>query len=108
MKNMFVVKREKPKKEVLDDFESLLRFWAINEQDLPKVKKNMRATILAVLFMIVLATFGLIQADGLYLYTLLCALVICGLLRIIIIFWQLWVLKRRQYVSFKDWLTLNF
>ena len=107
-KSVFVTKKAKPKKEDLENFDSLLRFWAINEQDLPKVKKNMRVSIYAVFFMIVVVSLGLIQASSLYFYCLLCALILCGLMRIIVTFWQLWVLNRGQYVSFKDWITLNF
>lgn len=107
-KNMFVTSSQKAKKEDLKDFESLLRFWGINEGDLPKVKKNMRISIFAVIFMITVATFGLLQATGLYFYLLLSALIIGGLMRIVLTFWQLWVLGRGQYVSFKDWFTLNF
>ncbi len=108
LKNMFVVKKQKARPEDLEDFESLLQFWGIKEGNLPKVKKNMRVSIYAVLFMMVVASLGLIQATGLYFYCLLSALILCGLMRIVMVFWQLWVLNRRQYVSFKDWITLNF
>lgn len=107
-KYMFVTKRQKAEKEVLEDFAGLLRFWGIDEGDIPKVKKNMRVSIYAVIFMITVAIFGLLQATGLYFYCLLSTLIIGGLIRIVMTFWQMWVLNRGQYVSFKDWFTLNF
>jgi len=108
LKYMFVTKRQNLKKEDLKDFESLLLYWGISEGDLPKVKKNMRASIYAVFLMMMVATLGLLKATDLYFYCLLSALIFGGLLRIVMTFWQLWVLRKGRYVSFKDWFTLNF
>jgi hypothetical protein len=109
LKYMFSTRQTKPNEVDLKDFPSLLQFWGINEEDLPRVKKNMRVSIIAVFMMIIVATFGITQAtDNLWLYCLLSALIIGGLVRIILTFWQLWVLSRGQYVAFKDWFTLNF
>lgn len=107
-KNMFFVKRQNPEVNDLESFDNLLQFWGIKEEDLHKVKKNMRASNYAVFFMIIIATFGLIQTTGLYYYCLLSALIIGGLMKIVMTIWQLWVLNRRQYVSFKNWFTLNY
>ena len=108
LKYMFVTKRQKPKKEDFKDFASLLQYWGIAEGDLPKVKKNMRASNCAVFLMMIVATLGILGATGLYLYCLLSALIVGGLMKIVITFWQLWVLNKGRYVSFKDWFNLNF
>ena len=107
-KNMFVVRRQTPAVNDLAIFENLLQFWGINEGDLHKVKKNMRASNYAVFFMIIIAFIGLVQTTGLYYYCLLSALIVGGIIKIVMTIWQLWVLKRRQYVSFKNWFTLNY
>lgn len=108
-KNMFVVSiKQKSDKRDLQDFQKLLQFWGILEEDIPKVRKNMRISIYAVAMMMIIAAIGLFNADDLYFYCLLSALILGGIFKIIMTFWQLWVLSRRQYVSFKDWFTLNF
>lgn len=108
LKGMFVYRGKKAKKEDLEDFDKLLSFWGTTENDLPKVKKAMRVSILTQLFVMVIAGLGLVDADGLYLYILLSMLVVGCLLKMVMTYWQLWVLSRGKYVSFKDWFTLNF
>ena len=108
LKYMFVTRKQKTEKVDLTDFQDLLRFWGIHEADLHKVKKNMRVSNCAVFLMIIMATLGIHQATDLYFYCLLSGLIVGGLMKSVVTYWQLWVLKRRQYVSFKDWFTLNF
>lgn len=89
----------------VSDYDGILRVWGVAQDEVNKTKISFILGIILNLALSALCAVTSIRVENVFIYVQLWAIVLLSVFTIICLFWKLWILRNKRFVSFWHWMS---